>query len=86
MRTDASMDGCGVVLYQEYVAPDGILQEQVISVLSHKFSGAATRWPTIEQEAFAIYFGVRKLEYLLMCKAFVVETDHRNPSIPPASA
>jgi hypothetical protein len=78
LRTDASLTGCGVILYQEYVAPDGILQEQVIAILSHKFSGPATRWPTIEQEAFAIYFGLRKLEYLLMCKSFVVETDHRN--------
>ncbi len=50
----------------------------MISVLSHKVSGAATCWPTIEQEDFAIYFSVKKLEYLLMCKAFVVETDHRN--------
>jgi hypothetical protein len=67
-----------VVLYQEYVAPGGIIQDQVIAVLSHIFSGAATRWPTIEQEAYAIFFGVKKLEYLLMCKSFVVETDHRN--------
>ncbi len=58
--------------------PGGIIQEQVIAVLSHKFSGAATRWPTIEQEAYAIFFGVKKIEYLLMCKSFVVETDHRN--------
>ncbi len=66
LRTDASTTGCGVVLYQEYVAPGGIFQEQVIAVLSHKFSGAATRWPTIEQEAYAIFFGVKKLEFLLM--------------------
>jgi phospholipid-translocating ATPase len=78
LRTDASTTGCGVVLYQEYVAPGGIIQEQVIAILSHKFSGPATRWPTIEQEAYAIFFGVKKLEYLLMCKSFVVETDHRN--------
>ena len=39
-----------------------MIQEQVIAVLSHKFSGAATRWPTIEQEACAIFFGVKKLE------------------------
>jgi hypothetical protein len=61
-----------------YIVPGGIIQEQVIAVLSHKFSGAATRWPTIEQEAYAIFFGVKKIEYLLMCKSFVVETDHRN--------
>jgi hypothetical protein len=46
LRTDASTTGCGVVLYQEYVASGGIIQEQVVAVLSHKFSGAATRWPT----------------------------------------
>ncbi len=78
LRTDASLTGCGVILYQENVASDGILQEQVIAILFHKFSGPATRWSTIEQEAFATYFGVRKLEYLLMYKSFVVETDHRN--------
>lgn len=78
LRTDASVTGCGVILYQEYVAPGGIIQEQVIAILSHKFSGPATRSPTIEQEAYAIFFGVKKLEYLLMCKSFVVETDHRN--------
>jgi hypothetical protein len=79
LRTDASMTGCGVVLYQEYVAPGGIIEEQVIAIWSHKFSGAATRWPTIiEQEAYAIFFGVKKLEYLLMCKSFVVDTDYRN--------
>ncbi len=43
----------------------GIVQEQV--VLSHKFSGATTRWPNIEKEAYAIFFGVKKLEYLLIC-------------------
>lgn len=77
LRTDASLTGCGVILYQEYVAPDGILQEQVYTT-SVNFSGPATRWPTIEQEVFAIYFGVRKLKYLLMCNVFVLETDHRN--------
>lgn len=68
-----------MILYQKYIASDGILQEQVTAIVSHKFSGPATRWPTIEQEAFGIYFGVvRKLEYLLMCKSFVVKTDDRN--------
>jgi hypothetical protein len=60
------------------MAAGGVIQEQIVAILSHKFSGPATRWPTIEQEAYAIFFGVKKLEYLLMCKTFIVETDHRN--------
>lgn len=50
-----------------------VCQEQVIAILSHKFCGPAARWRTIEQVAFEIYFGVKKLEYLLKCKSFVVE-------------
>ncbi len=59
LRRNVSLTDCGVILYQEYVAFDDILQEKFIAILSLKFSGTATRWPTIEQEAFAIYFGVR---------------------------
>ncbi len=50
-----------------------------ISSVVQPHVGSAIRWPTtIEQEAYSIFFGVKKLVYLLMCKSFVVETDHRN--------
>ena len=36
------------------------------------------KWATIEQEAYAIFFGVHKLAYYLRGKHFIIETDHRN--------
>ena len=45
---------------------------------SHKFSNQARRRKTIEQEAFAIVYGIEKCGYLLMCKPFLLETDHNN--------
>ena len=41
-------------------------------------SPQATRWSTIEQEAFGVYFGVSHFAYYLQCKAFIIETDHNN--------
>ncbi len=49
-----------------------------IAIVSQKFSEQATRWDTIEQEAYGIYFGVKSFEYLLRPKFFIIETDHRN--------
>ena len=79
IRTDASEYGMGGVLIQK--AYDKLLQrivEQIIALVSHKFSGAALRWDTIEKEAFAIYYTVKKLSYYLIGKEFVIETDHAN--------
>lgn len=73
LRTDASQVGVGGVLLQDC---DGVLQP--IMFQSSKFSDQATRWSTIEQEAYAIYYCVSSLAYYLRCKEFVIETDHRN--------
>jgi hypothetical protein len=74
IRCDASEIGVGGVLVQ--VAEPN--EEQIIALISKKFSDPATRWTTIEQEAFAIYYVVKKLAYYLVGKEFVVETDHNN--------
>jgi hypothetical protein len=52
-------------------------QRQVIPLISKKFSGAATRWSTLDKECFAIFYAVKHLNYLFG-KAFVILTDHRN--------
>jgi hypothetical protein len=57
---------------------DGEKVLQPIAFISHKFSAQATRWSTIEQEAFGIFYAVQKLAYYLMGKDFVIETDHNN--------
>lgn len=74
LRTDASLHGVGAVLLQ-CSADDAF---QPLGFASEKFSDAATRWSTIEQEAYAIYFAVKHFSYFLRCKPFVLETDHAN--------
>jgi len=81
LRTDASSVGVGAVLIQ--IKPTSIdgstpAEEQPISFATKKFSDAATRWSTIEQEAYAIYFAVTYFAYYLRCKPFILETDHNN--------
>ena len=79
LRTDASLLGVGAVLFQLAFSPDSPDPVyQPIAFISHKFSPAASRWTTIEQEAFGIYFAVDKLSFHLRNKEFVLETDHNN--------
>jgi hypothetical protein len=73
LRTDASNIGIGAVLLQISKG-----KEQPIMFLSKTFSDVATRWPTIEQEAFAIFWSITSLESYLLGQFFHVETDHRN--------
>ena len=78
LRTDASLRGVGAVLYQIFVDGDGNEILQPIGFCSQKFSPQATRWTTIEQEAYGVYFGVKYFSYYLLCKPFILETDHNN--------
>jgi len=79
LRTDASTIGCGAVLLQQNPHdhadfPDALVP---IATCAHKFSGAATRWSTIEQEAYAIFWSITvPFSKLLFGKRFFVETDH----------
>ena len=53
IRTDASTDGCGAMLYQNIGG-----QEQPVAYLSKTFSTAERRWSTIEQETYAVYWAI----------------------------
>lgn len=78
LRTDASELGVGAVLLQKHISTTGEETLQPIAFVSKKFSDAATRWSTIEQEAYGIYYAANKLSYYLVGKEFVLETDHNN--------
>ena len=79
LRTDASRFGIGAVLLQVLPATDGTDPVyQPIAFFSEKFSDQATRWSTIEQEAYGIYAAVKHFAYYLTCKPFTLETDHNN--------
>jgi hypothetical protein len=79
LQTDASTFGVGAVLLQVYYpTPDSEPVYQPIGFASQKFSEQAKNWSTIEQESYAIVFGVKFFEYYLYCKPFIIETDHNN--------
>lgn len=78
LRTDASQLGVGAVLFMIHRKEDGTEEFRPIGFVSHKFSAVAQKWSTIEQECFGCYFAVKSFSYLLRCKPFVLETDHRN--------
>ena len=73
LRTDASIEGVGAVLLQ---IVDGV--EQIILYMSLRLSEIARRWSTIEQEAFAIFWEIMKLESYLLGHLFYLQTDHQN--------
>ena len=58
--TDASDNGCGAQLSQEY---DGT--EFSIAFLLHTFMDTQRKWTTTEQEAYRVYYAVTKWNYYL---------------------
>ena len=73
LHTDACDLGIGAYLFQ---VKDG--KEYPISFLSKALSGPQLNWSTYDKEAYAIYFAILKLQYLLRDIKFTVRTDHRN--------
>jgi hypothetical protein len=80
LRVDASTIGVAAALFMRKPSPDPKSREPALPIAfaSKKFSTQATKWSTIEQEAYACYFGVSYFDYYLRCKPFVLETDHNN--------
>lgn len=72
--TDASSVAAGVCLSQR--AEDGT--ETPIAFASHKFSPTQIRWSTIEREAFAVIWGLKKFDFWLFGAPVTVVSDH-NP-------
>jgi len=73
LRCDASTKGVGGSLLQ--VRNNN---EEVVSYFSKTFTGASTRWSTIEQEGFALVYGLLHFEHYLKGIAFTIESDHKN--------
>lgn len=74
VRTDASNEGIGAVLMNEN--EEGT--ECVVAFISHAFNNTERRWATIEMEAYAVFFALKKWESFLLGHPFYIETDHRN--------
>jgi hypothetical protein len=75
INTDASNVGWGAILYHRNEATN---KKEIIHVLSGSFDKTQRRWPTIEQEAFAIFKAVTTWRQDLLGSEFTIYTDHRN--------
>ena len=71
LRTDASDEGIGAVLLQEF---DGKFFP--VSYASKRLSPAERNYSVIEKECLAIVWAVRKYELYLQGVKFVLQTDH----------
>lgn len=71
LQTDASCQGIGAILLQE---EDGI--KHPVACASKKLLPRERNYSTIEREALAIVWGVRKFENYLLGTHFYLETDH----------
>lgn len=73
VQTDASEYGIGAYIFQK---KEG--REHPIRFVSKSLAKAQLNWSTIEKEAFAIYYTLKKYEYLLRDVRFILQTDHKN--------
>ena len=70
--TDASDDACGAQLSQMHDKA-----EFPVAFLSHMFTDTQWRWSTPEQEAYGIYFAVKKWNYYLQGADIIVRNNHK---------
>ena len=75
LSTDASNIGIGAYLYQETDT-----RKHPIRFISKALSKVERRWDTVEKEAYAIFYALKKLKYLLHDKSFIIRTDSKNLS------
>ena len=73
LQTDASDYGIGAYLFQ---VVDG--QQRPVAFLSKTLDRTQLRWSTPEKEGYAIYYALKKLEYLIRDIRFTLQTDHKN--------
>jgi hypothetical protein len=73
LRTDASDYGIGAYLYQ---IKDN--KEYPIGFVSKSIASSHQSWDTPMKEGYAIFYSLRKWEYLLRDRQFTILTDHKN--------
>lgn len=73
LETDASDYGIGAYLYQVI---DGT--HHPIAFISKTLHGAELKWDTAQKEGYAIFYALKKWEYLLRDRFFTLKTDHDN--------
>ena len=69
---DASDDACGAQLSQIHDRT-----KFLVAFLSHTFTDTQRRWSTPKQEAYGIYFTIKKWNYYLQGADIIVRNDHK---------
>ena len=69
LSTDASQECIGACLATSEGRP--------VAFASKKLTEAETRWSTIDKEAYAIVWSIKKLRTLLLGRKFIVRSDHQ---------
>jgi len=78
LKTDASDYGIGAYLYQVVTGDDGKEVEHPIGFISKSLVSGHDSWDIPMKEGFAIFYALRKWEYLLRDRKFTILTDHKN--------
>ena len=78
LQTDASDYGIGAYLYQVVFQDDGTTKEYPINFISKSLVSGHASWDIPMKEGFAIFYALRKWEYLLRGRRFTIMTDHEN--------
>ena len=74
VNTDASLKGWGGIIYQI----DNNNQKKICGIKSGSWNKVQAKWPTVEQEAYAIYRTVIDFESYLIGRPFTLFTDSQN--------
>jgi hypothetical protein len=78
LQTDASDYGIGAYLYQTVLQEGGSSIEHPIGFISKSLVSGYGTWDIPMKEGFAIFYALRKWEYLLRDRKFTILTDHEN--------
>ncbi len=75
LHTDASDYGIGAYLFQR---DENNNLDKPVGFISKSLAKERLNWSVPEKEAYAIFYALQKLEYLLRDVYFVIRTDHKN--------
>ncbi len=82
LQTDASDYGIGAYLFQydkdAELRDKNAKVDKPIAFISKSLTKEKLNWSVPEKEAYAIYYALQKLEYLVRDVYFVLRTDHKN--------
>jgi len=78
LQTDASDYGIGAYLYQKVTQDDGSTIEHPVGFISKSIASQHSSWDTPMKEGYAIFYALKKWEYLLRDREFTIQTDHKN--------